>query len=290
MGVQRCADNKSILITTYEGTHNHSLPASAAAMASATSAAAAMLRSPSSTSQPLPGNPTPTTASAAVANLHGLNFTLTTNGPTPHPPFYFPNSSLSTSHSHPTITLDLTAPPPAAASHFTRLTPNFPSLPRFSSTCLNFSSSSSSSSPSFSWSHGYLGYGTVLPGNRTHIGSSYYRNDLLMNHQNAPPPPLPSLTETVDTATKAITSNPDFRSALQAAITSFVGNRGAVERENQGGGPNSGENAKWGYLSGLPSVISRQGRSSLLPSSSLQISTSQSSSLSSPADKVDRMK
>ncbi|XXG39636.1 hypothetical protein AAC387_Pa01g0547 [Persea americana] len=243
--VQRCADDMSILITTYEGNHNHPLPVSATAMASTTAAAASMLMSGSSTSQQTFGGFGTNTTSA---NLHGLNFSISDNSRSRQ--FYLPNPSISPSPSYPTITLDLTTPPTSSSqpSQFNRFSSSFSSAPRYySSTSFNFSSSESSTVPT-SWGNGYLSYGSQAY-KPNQIGplnlgkqsqEQLYQSNL---QKNNPVPPQQSLTDSIAAATKAITSDPSFRSALAAAITSIVGNGGV--HGNQGGVENVGQNLKW---------------------------------------------
>ncbi|XVE53278.1 hypothetical protein DITRI_Ditri02bG0191700 [Diplodiscus trichospermus] len=240
--VQRCVEDMSILITTYEGIHNHPLPLSATAMASTTSAAASMLQSQSSSSQPGLGTSVfaaPSASTSSAANLHGLNFNFSQNS-RPYQ-YYFPNSSISNLNAHPTITLDLTSP--ANSSHFSR----FSNVPRDNSlTCFSFSSSPSSSvegfNPQASWSTSQLTFGAFPNHKNSFIGAPLNpgRQQSDMQMSNRVPPQQQALSETITAATKAITSNPSFCSALAAALTSIVGNGGGAPRDV------SGNERKWG--------------------------------------------
>ncbi|KAJ0237549.1 WRKY transcription factor 61 [Hirschfeldia incana] len=235
--VQRCSEDMSILISTYEGTHNHPLPASATAMESATSAAASMLLSGAS--------------SSSAADLHGLNFSLSGN-PEPKSPFLQTSSSPSSS-GHPTVTLDLTA---SSSSQQTFLS----MLNRFSAPPSNVSRSNSYPSTNLNFSNntntlmnwgggsGHLNenyraaYGKIS----THQQSPYHHmistqpagssfdpfgrsssSYLRPKQTNLDHVGIKNITHQVQSlpaeTIKAITTDPSFQSALATALSSIMG-------------------------------------------------------------------
>ena len=259
MQVQRCADDMSILITTYEGTHNHPLSASATAMASTTSAAASMLTSGSSTSLRFP----------AAAGL-GFGFPAAHDGAASSKHFFLPNggaASITSTPSYPTITLDLTWP--AAASQAFSLSSRFPSSSfghggaRYPPTSFSFSTSGPSTLSGAAWpaagGAGYLSYGSPAPslftgGKHSINGSQQGGEAPVLHHQLQKASASGSSTAGVltDTIAKAITSDPGFHTALAAAITSYVGAQGS--RSSAAGGDGGGsqlQELKWGQHLGL---------------------------------------
>lgn len=233
--VQRCIQDMSILITTYEGTHNHPLPQSATSMAFTTSAAASMLLSGSSSSG---SGPTSTTGSATSTALnHYLSYNSKPN------PFYLPNSSISSSsHSqYPTITLDLTSGSSISSLpvHNHRMSSNYP--PRYnnsSTNILNFSSYDSN----MSWSNG----------NFNQASQSYLQSNIISAMQ--PTQTNLSPQDTITAATKAIASDPKFQSALAVALTSIIGSRGANHHIDEKSEQNLKVNQPFPVLCSLPST------------------------------------
>ncbi|TKY54341.1 WRKY transcription factor 42 [Spatholobus suberectus] len=151
--VQRCAEDESVVITTYEGNHNHSLPPAARSMACTTSAALNMYLSGSTTS-----------SHGSTYSNSDLFSSLSTST-------YYPSASC------PTVTLDLTQP-----------SKTFPSA----------SAISSNHWQPFPLSmHGYRQQSEGLPS----------ENNLAL----------------VDIVSAAITKDPSLKAALDAAVSSLIG-------------------------------------------------------------------
>ncbi|KAB2078441.1 hypothetical protein ES319_A06G162800v1 [Gossypium barbadense] len=186
--VQRCAEDRTILITTYEGNHNHPLPPAAMAMASTTASAATMLLS---------------------GSMHSGDGMM---NPNLFPRTMLPCSSMATisaSAPFPTVTLDLTHSPNAL--QFQR--PNtqfhvpFPGQPQ---------NSTSTSATQFPQVFGQALY------NQSKFSGLQLSQDIVSSSQ-LQQPQQSTLADTVSAATAAIANDPSFTAALAAAITSIIG-------------------------------------------------------------------
>ncbi|KAK7340509.1 hypothetical protein VNO77_21215 [Canavalia gladiata] len=230
--VQRCADDLSILITTYEGTHNHPLPVSATAMASTTSAAASMLLSGSSTSHP---HSFASFGNVPTTQLNGMSFSHHFDEPRAKQVFLPPNHA--SSHLFPTITLDLTS---SASSTSSTQLHHLPSMlnPRFSPTSLSFCSSEPNFIPSNIWGKGFPNNGT----NTTPVEKFPSRSVIQGNHnfqehfyQQCIANQTPSKEALAETIAKAISTDPSLHSVISATVSSIMG-QGSNSGNQEGSG------------------------------------------------------
>ncbi|XP_022720637.1 probable WRKY transcription factor 31 [Durio zibethinus] len=209
--VQRCAEDRTILITTYEGNHNHPLPPTAMAMASTTAAAANMLLLGSMPSAD--GIMNPNLLARAILPCSSNMATISASAP------------------FPTVTLDLTQSPNPL--QFQR-TPNqfqvlFPGQPQ--------NLASISATPVFSQA---LYNQSKFSGLQLSHDMGSPQLGHRVPHPQLQQPPQPTLADTLSASTTTITNDPSFTAALAAAITSIIGGAHPNSSRNT---PNSNNNS-----------------------------------------------